>query len=142
MADIRHSLQIAASPEAITPLVSTPHGLAQWWAEDVTEIDGCAELGFFNRTTVYRLRPQAGDPPRRYVWLCETGQEWSGTRLVFELQTAGSGTLLRFTHAGWESESDYFISCTTTWGELMFRLKGAAEGKPRGPLFLRESLAY
>jgi len=48
---------------------------------------------------------------------------------------------VRFTHAGWESETDYFVSCTTTWGELMFRLKAAAEGKPRSPLFLPASLA-
>lgn len=63
-------------------------------------------------------------------------------RLVFELEGAGGGTLVRFTHAGWQSESDYFVSCATVWGELMFRLKAAAEGKPRGPLFLQGSLAY
>jgi len=49
-------LQIAASAESIASLVSTAHGLAQWWAEEVTEVDGCAELSFFNRSTVYRLR--------------------------------------------------------------------------------------
>lgn len=142
MADIRHSLQIAASVEAIVPLISIAHGPAQWWAEDVTEVEGCAELGFFNRSTVYRLQPQAGDPPRRIEWRCETGQEWSGTRLVFQLESAGNGTLLRFRHAGWASDSDYFVSCTTVWGELMFRLKAAAEGRPRGPLFLSGGLAY
>jgi hypothetical protein len=50
--------------------------------------------------------------------------------------------LLRFTHADWAADTDYFVSCTTTWGELMFRLKSAAEGKSRGPLFLAASLAY
>jgi hypothetical protein len=74
--------------------------------------------------------------------LCETGAEWAGTRLLFHLVAASNGTLLRFTHAGWSSETDYFVNCTTTWGELMFRLKAAAEGKPRGPLFLPDSLAY
>ena len=142
MTDIRHSIQISAAAEAIAPLISTAQGLAQWWAADVSESDGCAELGFFNRATIYRLRPQPGAPPRRVEWLCESGQEWSGTRLLFELETAGSGTLLRFTHAAWQSESDYFVSCTTVWGELMFRLKSAAEGKSRAPLFLSASLAY
>jgi hypothetical protein len=37
---------------------------------------------------------------------------------------------------------DYFTSCNTTSGELIFRLKAAAEGKPRGPLFLAADLAY
>jgi hypothetical protein len=39
-------------------------------------------------------------------------------------------------------EKDYFSSCNTTWAELMFRLKAAAEGKLRGPLFGAGELAY
>jgi hypothetical protein len=50
--------------------------------------------------------------------------------------------VLDFFHAQWRSETPYFTSCNTTWGELMFRLKAAAEGKPRGPLFRRSALAY
>ena len=141
MADIRHSLQIAASPEAVYPLVATAEGLAQWWAADITEFDGAVELGFFNRATVYRLKPIVEIPSSRLEWLCETGQEWCGTRLLFHLTAAGNGTLLQFTHGEWQAETDYFVSCTTVWGELMFRLKAAAEGKPRGPLFLSGSLA-
>jgi len=136
MADIRHAIQISASLEAVYPLVATAAGLREWWAEDVTETGGKVEHGFFNRATVYTLKPMVETPPSRFEWLCETGQEWSGTRLLFHLQAAGRGTLVRFTHAEWQSETDYFISCTTVWGELMFRLKAAAEGKPRGPLFL------
>jgi hypothetical protein len=142
MADIQHSLQISASAQKIYPLVATAKGFGQWWAADITEPAGAIELGFFNRTSVYRLKQKSGRPPAVIEFLCETGAEWSGTRLIFRMESAGSGTLLRFTHAGWQSETDYFISCNTAWGELMFRLKAAAEGKPRGPLFLPDSLAY
>ena len=100
------------------------------------------ELGFFNRTTVYRLRLETDQAPVHAEWVCETGDEWNGTHIRFRLEGRASGTLLRFTHAGWRSESDYFLSCNTTSGELMFRLKSAAEGKPRGPLFLAADLAY
>jgi hypothetical protein len=94
-------------------------------------------LGFFNRQT------GAGQPgPSHFEWSCETGKEWSGTRLIFKLERAGNGTLVRFTHAGRESATDYSVSCTSVWGELMFRLKPAAEGKSRSPLFLPASLAY
>jgi uncharacterized protein YndB with AHSA1/START domain len=142
MADIRHAIQIAAKPEAVYPLVATTKGFAQWWAADVTEPDGVVELGFFNRTTIYRLRLAANQPPAQADWICETGKEWSGTHIIFRLTPGSPGTLLRFTHAGWESDTDYFISCNTTWGELMFRLKAAAEGKSPGPLFLANGLAY
>jgi len=139
---MRHSIQVSASPEAVYPLVATAAGLAQWWAADVVEIGGEVELGFFNRATVYRLKAIVEAPPSRFEWLCETGREWPGTRLLFHLEAAGGGTLVRFTHAEWQAETDYFVSCTTVWGELMYRLKAAAEGRPRGPLFLSGSLAY
>jgi uncharacterized protein YndB with AHSA1/START domain len=137
MPHIKHSLAIDALPERVYPLVSSGKGLTQWWAADVTETDsmGTVELGFFNRATVYRLQPTRMSPSERAEWLCSSGQEWSGTRLRFELTPSARGTLVRFTHADWNDETDYFVSCTTVWGELMFRLKAAAEGRPRGPLF-------
>jgi hypothetical protein len=142
MPDIRHAIQIAAPPEQIYPLVSTGKGFAQWWAEDIADAAGALDLGFFRRATVYRLRLQADEPPTHAAWICETGKEWAGTRIEFGLESRGSSTLLRFAHAGWESDTEYFLSCNTTWGELMFRLKSAAEGKSRGPLFLENDLAY
>jgi hypothetical protein len=61
---------------------------------------------------------------------------------VFELEPRNGKTLVRFTHAGWAAATEYFVSCNTTWGALMYRLKAAAEGKAPGPLFLANSLAY
>jgi len=142
MADIRHSIEVETSPEVIYPLVATGGGFEQWWAADVTESGPAVELGFFHRATVYRLRLITERPPVEADWLCESGHEWSGTHLRFQLERRPKGTLVRFTHAGWQAETDYFVSCTTTWGELMFRLKAAAEGKARGPLFLAAGMGY
>ncbi len=66
----------------------------------------------------------------------ESGQEWAGTRILFELEGRAEKTLLRFTHADWLEETDYFWSCNTTWGGL------AAEGKGEGPLFTADGLSY
>ncbi len=142
MADIRHAIQVASKPETIYPLIATGKGLSQWWAADITEPAGAVELGFFNRTTVYRLRLKAVQPPLHADWIYETGNEWSGTHIVVRLEPRASGTLVRFTHGGWQSETDYFVSCNMTWGELMYRLKAAVEGKSRGPLFLANAMAY
>ena len=142
MADIRHAIQISVPAASVFPLVATAHGWSRWWAADVREANGAIEVGFFKRATLYRLKALLNESPTRSEWLVETGAEWSGTRLAFQLEAAASGTQLRFTHAGWRSETEYFVNCTTTWGELMFRIKAAAEGKPRGPLFLPDSMAY
>jgi uncharacterized protein YndB with AHSA1/START domain len=144
MPDIKHAIQIDAPPAAVLPLVGTADGFKQWWAADVIEdkAAGSLELGFFNRSTIYRLRSNSIAPPLRAHWLCDSGKEWNGTRLLFDLAVQNGRTQLRFTHAGWAAETDYFISCNTTWGELMFRLKAAAEGKSPGPLFIASGLAY
>ena len=142
MADIHHSINIKASSKAVTPLVTTAEGLQQWWAQDIeSERDGTLSLGFFNRTTIYRLRlVESGSD--RVTWHCETGREWQGTDLIFTLQDQSSGLLLDFVHANWREATPYFTSCNTTWGGLMFRLKNAAEARPQGPLFRKDSLAY
>jgi hypothetical protein len=142
MADIRHAIQIAVKPEAIYPLVSTAQGLGRWWAADITESSDTVDLGFFNRATVYKLKLEVDTPPAQVEWVCQSGDEWGGTHIIFRLEGRGAGSLLRFTHAGWRSETDYFTSCNTTWGALMYRLKAAAEGKPSGPLFLANDMAY
>src|SRR5215470_13124039 len=111
MADIRHSIQIAAKPGTIYPLVATASGFRQWWAEDTIESGSAVELGFFNKTTIYRLRLREHRLHLQAEWVCETGDEWNGTRIMFVLEESKAGALLRFTHAGWRSETEYFTSC-------------------------------
>ncbi|HYL10305.1 MAG TPA: hypothetical protein VEU31_06165 [Candidatus Acidoferrales bacterium] len=144
MPNIRHSISITASPDRVFPLVSSGRGFSQWWAADVSEVgkDGILDLGFFNRSTLYRLQPKRIVAPAEAEWLCLSGKEWDATRISFKLAPSNAGTLLQFVHADWRSETDYFISCNTTWGELMFCLKSAAEGKTPGPLFSASGLAY
>lgn len=141
MADIRHQFQIAAKPEIVFPLVAAAKGFTAWWAEDVTESSGAWDLGFFNRSTIYRLRLVTSNAPTEAEWAVDSGAEWKGTRIHFSLKAGGPGTVLRFAHSGWQAETDYFTSCNTTWGELMFRLKAAAVGKGRGPLFTKSGMA-
>lgn len=142
MPDIHHRIPVAARVEAIANLVATGPGFQRWWAEDVQmEADGRVSLGFFNRATIYRLRllKRDGDV---VLWRCESGDEWHDTELRFSWSPEGEGVVLDFRHAKWRSETPYFTSCNTTWGELMFRLKAEAEGNSRGPLFRRGALAY
>jgi len=142
MPDIRLSVQIDAPPSEVYPLISSGSGLSKWWAEDVTrQPDGTVDLGFFKRGLVYSVRLAKSAPPSQAEWACLNGKEWEGTKLLFLLGESKGQSYLRFTHAGWEKATDYFVSCSTTWGALMFRIKAAAEGRPRGPLFSRDGWA-
>jgi hypothetical protein len=142
MPDIHHLIQIQAKPETVVSLIARPAGLAEWWAEDVFDVSTAAcSLGFFNRGTIYRLSLESGSAPK-VVWKCESGKEWQGTSLIFSVVSNGAGSSLRFTHAGWQAETDYFTSCNTTWGELMFRLMAVAQGQNVGPLFKKSGIGY
>ncbi len=143
MPDIRHSVEIDASLEAVFPLVATPDGFQQWWAADVvTKPSGDVDIGFFNRGMVFHLRLETIEKPHVARWSVRADAEWDETRLIFECSESDDRCVLHFTHWDWPRESEYFVSCNTTWGELMFRLKAAAEGKPRGPLFLATAVAH
>lgn len=133
MPDIKHSIQIDAAPHLVHPFVASAEGFSRWRAADVTEdkTNGNVQLGFFNRATMYGLRPIQIAAPRQAHWLCQSGKEWNGTRLLFDLAEQKGQTLLRFTHADWQAETDYLVACTTTWGELMVRIKAVAEGRRR-----------
>lgn len=142
MPDIRHAVVIDAPAEKILPLCSSANGFSHWWAADTVEWskDGSAELGFFSRGTVYRLRPSK-KTPSEVEWKCDSGEEWRGTEIHFRTEPSRNSTLLRFAHFKWKKETDYFVLCNTTWGELMYRLKAAAEGRTPGPLFTKDGLA-
>ncbi len=143
MPSIKHSIAIDAPPDRIFPLISNGEGFGRWWAADVTQVSPDAvELGFFSRQTIYRLQRVRAAAPTEVDWLCTSGKEWKDTRLLFRLGATRSGSQLQFTHADWRNETDYLVSCNTTWGGLMFRLKAAAEGKSPGPLFGPAGLGY
>ncbi|MGH7591376.1 MAG: hypothetical protein ACREL2_08030 [Gemmatimonadales bacterium] len=144
MPDIRHQVQIGATPKAIYPLISSAEGFGRWWAADVRHTSGAAaviELGFFGRHTVFRLRPQTFLAPNQTSWQCESGEEWAGTSITFVVAPQATGSVLRLTHGGWAAESDGFTAANTTWGALLHRLRAVAEGRELGPLFTVDTLA-
>ena len=143
MADIRHSISISVTRERVFPLIASGSGFTRWWAADVIEdySTRIVEVAFFNRATVYRFEPIHNSAPWTAEWACQTGKEWIGTRLLFELTETSGKTQLRFTHADWKAETAYFVSCTKVWEELMLRLKAAAEGESLGPMFSTDRLA-
>jgi hypothetical protein len=74
------------------------------------------------------------DPGKEIVWSCHgDNPEWAGTMLVWTIAADGTGSVLSFTHGGWRSVTEFFAACNSTWGELMYRLKGYLEGGAPGP---------
>jgi uncharacterized protein YndB with AHSA1/START domain len=138
--DIKMLVAIACEPRDVFPHIAGATGFANWWSDDIVmRAGGEVEIGMRDRTLVYRLRPETMVMPARAAWTAETGAEWSGTSLLFDLAPDGGGTRLLFSHSGWARVSELFLSTTALWGALLFRLKETAERGTPTPLFRRTS---
>lgn len=138
MAEILHQVTLAASAEQVFDALTTRDGLAGWWTADVRgecAEGGTLEFGFDDHRVVFRMRVDELAPRERVAWTC-LGEvdEWTGTRVQFELEERDGHTTLRFTHAGWASTEGAFRVCNTDWGRLMHSLKDHVEGRDNNPL--------
>jgi uncharacterized protein YndB with AHSA1/START domain len=139
MPDMLHQIEIEAPPERVFAAVTTGSGLQGWWTGDAVaepRAGSVVELGFYGRSTIFRMRVDELVPAKTVRWTC-TGDEaeWAGTHLTWELRETDVGTELRLVHGGWVATDGWFANCNTTWGELLYRLKDWAEGEEPGPHF-------
>jgi uncharacterized protein YndB with AHSA1/START domain len=136
MSEIRHLITIEAPPQKVYAALATQAGLRSWWTADTIadeKAGGKAEFGFDRRGMTFRMTIVTLDPDRKVVWHCHgDNPEWAGTILTWTIEPVDAGSRLRFTQA-WKSMTDTVALCNSTWGELMYRIKGAVEGKNPGP---------
>ena len=92
-----------------------------------------------DRTVTYEVAEVTED---RVAWRCVAGpDEWVGQLFTFDLEQAGSETVLRFTQT-WREPVDFMGHCSTKWGYFLLGLKSSLEGgegksmdpEPPGPL--------
>ena len=137
MPELKHQIDIKATPENVYPALATQAGLRGWWTADTTadeKVGGNAEFGFDRRGMVFRMTIDKLEPGKRVVWTCHGDQpEWNGTVLNWEFTPNGSHTTVCFTQSGWKTASEMYAMCNSTWGELMYRLKDYVEGRTPGP---------
>lgn len=137
MAEMKHQISIKTTPAKVYAALATQTGLRSWWTADANSEDhvgGWAEFGFDRRGMVFRMMVEELEPGKRVVWSCRGDHpEWASTKLTWSISTENGSTVLRFTHRGWKSVTDFYAMCNSTWGELMYRLKDYLEGKNPGP---------
>ncbi len=139
MPDLTHQIPIKAAPEKVYAALTTEEGLRGWWTADSKADDrvgGKAEFGFDKRGTVFHMTIDVVQPPRVVVWSCSGDDpEWKGTTLTWNITAEADVTVLRFTHAHWKAVTEFYATCNSSWGELMYRLKDYVEGRNPGPLW-------
>ena len=137
MPDLHHMIPIDAPAARVYQAIATQEGLRGWWTADSTaesRVGGKAEFAFDHRSMVFRMKIEALEPGKRVRW-SKSGDhpEWRGTSLDWEITGQGGSSALSFVHRGWREATPFFATCNSTWGELMYRLKGHVEGRNPGP---------
>jgi len=80
-------------------------------------------------------------PNEKVVWLVTDSQlnfikdknEWTGTKIIFEISEKNNKTQLRFTHVGLVNEIECYDACSNAWSQLiqesLFSLITTGKGK-------------
>jgi len=67
-------------------------------------------------------------PTRKVVWLVvesklnwiqKNKNEWTGTKMIFEISSKGNKTMLKFTHEGLFPEHECYSNCALGWDMLI-----------------------
>ncbi|MDQ2810626.1 MAG: SRPBCC domain-containing protein [Actinomycetota bacterium] len=142
--DFTAVLNLPASPATVSALFASAAGVSCWWGP--TEGDGAVggtlvtSFGGYGVNTMRVL--EAG--PARVVWesiasdgVAPTGhtREWLGTTMEFDIAAAGTGTELRFRHAGLTPQLECWGDCRTAWTHFMASIETFAQtgtGTPFG----------
>jgi uncharacterized protein YndB with AHSA1/START domain len=142
--DFTAVLNLPASPATVSALFASAAGVSRWWGP--TEGDGtvggtlATSFGEYGVNTMRVL--EAG--PARVVWesiasggTAPTGHtgEWLGTTMEFDIAPAGTGTELRFRHAGLTPQLECWDDCLAAWTHFMASIQAFAEtgtGTPFG----------
>ena len=139
--DFSISIVVEQTPAEVFSALRKPE---QWWSG---EIKGSAENVNDEFTYQYQdfhlstQRVIEMIPEKRVVWLVtdsainyvDDKQEWTGTKVVFDIVALDGGTELRFTHMGLEPRVECYESCSDAWSRIINEslLELIATGKPK-----------
>lgn len=130
--DFRHTLITERTPEEVFHAIGNARG---WWTGfHSEEFEGGTEK--LDDEFVFRAAGGAHYskqkiveviPNRKIVWLVtdskldflEKKDEWTGTKIIFEISKKGDKTQLVFTHEGLVPEVECYDMCAPSWSQYL-----------------------
>src|SRR6478735_11400748 len=112
------------------------NNVTQWWTEDLVgdskKLNDEFTVRFFDDVHVSTQRLVELIPDKKVVWLVTKSKlnfikqqdEWTGTKIVFEITTKDNKTQVQFTHIGLVPEVECYEACTGYGGWERY-LKGS-----------------
>ncbi len=136
-AEATHRIGVHASPEDVFETLTDRDKLARWWTSD-TRGDGAkvgSTLEFWFGKFCQKFQVVALEPGKLVRWRAtdEGMAEWVGTEVSFAITVDRGQTFVRFKHAGWRDDTDFFGHCSMKWATFLMSLKSLlekGEGRP------------
>jgi uncharacterized protein YndB with AHSA1/START domain len=130
MANLFHNFPIKAPAREVFLAVSSPSGLDAWWTKSSS---GVAELGagyelFFGPGYDWRARVSRCTPNAVFeLELILAEDDWTGTRIAFDLEERDGATQVSFAHLGWPESNEHFRVSSFCWAMYLRLLKRFVE---------------
>jgi uncharacterized protein YndB with AHSA1/START domain len=141
MADMHHLIQLQGVPAAAAyAALTTGEGITGWWTSRA-EVPGSStgdmlKMSFPDAPMTWDMRVGRVDPSSRVEWDCQGGPPgWEGTRVTWEIESAGKQAMVRLDHTGFASVDDMFRTVTVGWSQMLLSLKAYLETGVRAPFF-------
>lgn len=125
--DFTTTILVNQSPKEVIEAISNPQN---WWSGEVTgkalqlndEFSYQYKDFHYSKQRVIELIPE-----QKVVWLVtesiinyvDDKDEWTGTKISFEVMPQGGKTQLRFSHLGLVPAVACFDSCSNSWSQLI-----------------------
>lgn len=136
MPNILHDFMVKADPSTVYRAITTPDGLNQWWTQ---RAQGRALAGdeyelWFGPDADWRARVTEAVPGRSFgLEMTGAAADWLGTRVRFALEAEGDWTKVRFSHSGWQSESEHFRVSSYCWAMYLRVMRRFVESGEQVP---------
>ena len=135
MQPITREIQVKADAATAYRAFATPDGIKAWWAKDSqvgTAVGQAVQLRFNkpDMTAVMKFNVTDVQPGQRVEWTCteNTNPIWPGSRLAWEVEAAGGGSIVRFGHDGFSDGGPPYDMTVEGWQFFLDSLKAYLNG--------------
>jgi hypothetical protein len=125
--DLTTTITLDQTPQEVFEAVITPQN---WWSGDFEGNTKNVNDEFTYRYQDMHYSKQRvieSIPGEKVVWLVteselnfiEDKEEWTDTKIVFEISKKNGKTELKFTHVGLNADVECYNDCSVAWGRLI-----------------------